>query len=275
MKNIKKILLILFVVGFCSKLTFAQTTGTLTFTFTQVTHSPCYTGSKNVLAVWIQTSSGAFVKTKIRNVGSGTKDHLPTWAVNAGGTASNATAAACNVTDAVSGATNTSFTTKTFVWDGKDVNGSSNGTTVADGTYKVTIQETWNHGTSSTTTKSYTFTKGPTADHQTPADNADFTNVVLDWVPSNTTGISQNSFDINDFNVFPNPNDNGILNVTFSKANSLKIFNSLGEIVYEENINQITDGKKILDLTSFSNGIYFIAVSYEEKASRRKIILNK
>lgn len=81
------------------------TPGTLTFTFTQVAHSPCYTGSRNVLAVWIQTSSGAFVKTKLRNAGGSTSDHLPTWAVNSGGTAANCMSSACNKTDATTGAT--------------------------------------------------------------------------------------------------------------------------------------------------------------------------
>lgn len=163
---------------------FAQTPGTLTCKFTPVAHSPCYSGTKSVMAVWIQTSAGGFVKSKLRNVGSGTKDHLPSWAVNSGGTAGNATAAACNITDATTGATLSSFTAKTITWDGKNVAGTANGTTVADGVYKVTIQETWNHGTASTVLVSYTFTKGPAPDHQAPPNDANFTNVTLDWIPT-------------------------------------------------------------------------------------------
>ncbi len=172
---------------------FSQTPGTLTFTFTEASHSLSSTynyNAQHVLAVWIQnttgTGTGTFVKTKLRNVGSGTKDHLPTWAVNAGGSANNATSSLCNVTDATTGATLSSWSTKTITWDGKNVNGSSNGTVVADGTYKVTIQSTWNHGTSGTTTKSYTFTKGPNSDIQTPASDANFTTISLQWIPTSS-----------------------------------------------------------------------------------------
>ena len=43
----------------------AQTNGSMTFTFTQVAKSPCYQGTKNVMAVWIQDNTGKFIKTKI------------------------------------------------------------------------------------------------------------------------------------------------------------------------------------------------------------------
>lgn len=168
----------------------AQTAGTFTFSFTPVTMSPGYSGTKNVLAVWIQTSAGAFVKTKLRYAGGGTSDHLPTWSVNAGGTSGNCLATACNVTDATTGATLSSFTAKAVVWDGKNVSGTVNGTLVADGAYQITIQETWNHGTGGTVTTSFPFTKGPNPDHQTPANTANFTNIKLDWVPTSSSTLN-------------------------------------------------------------------------------------
>ncbi len=168
---------------------FAQTVGTLTFSFTPLTQSPGYSGTKNDLAVWIQNTTGTFVKTKLRYVGSGTSDHLPTWAVNSGGTAGNALSTACNKFDATTGATLANFSAKSFVWDGKNCTTTANGTTVADGTYKVTIQETWNHGTGGTVTTSFTFTKGPVADHQTPASTTYFSTIKLDWVPV-TSGVT-------------------------------------------------------------------------------------
>ncbi len=169
----------------------AQTAGTLTFSFTPVTMSPGYSGTRNVLAVWIQTSANGaagFVKTKLRYAGGGTSDHLPTWSVNAGGTAGNCLSAAPNpnVTDATTGATLSSFTAKSITWDGKNVVGLANGTTVADGAYRVAIQETWNHGTTGTVTTYFAFTKGPTEDKQTPANTANFTGITLDWLPSTT-----------------------------------------------------------------------------------------
>lgn len=255
-----------------STVAIAQTPGTLTFTFTQVAHSPCYSGSKNVLAVWIQNSAGAFVKTKLRNVGSGTKDHLPTWAVNSGGTAANAIAAACNVTDATTGATLTSFGTKTIVWDGKNVVGAVNGTTVPDGVYKVTIQSTWNHGSGSTVTSSFTFTKGPVADHQTPANTASFSGITLDWVPT-VAGVDEIASGP-EINVYPNPTA-GLFNVDFDKATNITVMNLLGSVVYNEKIEDNAPGTKSIDLNSFANGIYFICVYDEDRCSKRKLILNK
>ncbi len=250
---------------------FGQTNGTLTFTFTQVAHSPCYTGSKNVLAVWIQSSTGTFIKTKLRNVGSVTKDHLPTWSVNAGGTASNCLTA--NVTDATTGATLTSFGTKTIVWDGKNVSGTVNGVTVPDGVYKVSIQSTWNHGTGSTVTSSFTFTKGPVADSQTPANTANFTGMTLNWVPD-FTGVNDLATVDPEINVYPNPTT-GLFNVDFKKATTIKVVDVLGATVYEQKIDQNSAATVTIDLANLSNGIYFVYVMDEQKSSKRKIILNK
>jgi hypothetical protein len=72
------------------------------------------------MAVWIQSSTGAFVKTRARNAGGGTSDHLPVWAVNAGGSAGNCLTASCNTVGAVTGATLNNFSTRNFSWDGTD-----------------------------------------------------------------------------------------------------------------------------------------------------------
>ena len=156
----------------------AQTAGTLTFTFTTIAHTG-YQNTKNVLAVWAQTNTGTFVKTFYRYAGNQTADHLPTWSVNAGGTANNCLSTSCNVVGATTGATLSGAVTKTVTWDGTN----TSGVLMADGTYKITIQETWNHGTSGTTTRSFTFTKGPNQDVQTPTADANFTNMSLQWIP--------------------------------------------------------------------------------------------
>jgi len=246
---------------------FAQSYGTLTFTFTQVAHSPCYTGSKNVLAVWIQSSTGAFVKTKIRNAGVGTKDHLPTFATNSGGASSNCLAASCNVVGATSGATLSNFGTKTITWDGTD----ATGTLVPDGTYKVTIQETWNHG-SSTVLKSFTFVKGPNSDSQTPATDANFSNVSLQWLPS-AAGVEENNA-LSGVTVYPNPSANGFFNIDYTKATSVKVVNTVGEQIYMQDlVNE--SGTISIDLTSFKNGLYFIYITDGVLTTERKIVLDK
>ena len=66
---------------------YAQTDGILTFSFNQPqpTSPAPNAGIKCVLGIWIEDNAGNFVKTKRRNIGTSTKDHLPTWAVKSGG----------------------------------------------------------------------------------------------------------------------------------------------------------------------------------------------
>jgi len=275
----KKLLLLLasgvFLLGNQS---YSQTAGTLTVTFSQPQPSSP-SGTKNVIAVWIENNSGTFIKTKLRYVGNGTKDHLPSWAVKAGGTASNATSTTCNTTDATTGATLTSstsptaFGTKTVVWDGKNVNGTTNGTTVADGVYKVWIESSWSSGTASNSHNdiiSFTFTKGATADHQTPAGDNYFNTITLDWVPSGT-GIDNNTINSN-INIYPNPT-NGIVNIDLSKIQSgskIQIYSIVGKKVYEEITNKAS-GVKSIDLSEQENGVYLVSVNNKTY----KILLNQ
>ena len=259
------------VAGVCiSASAMAQTAGNLTFSFTTVAHSG-YSGTKNALAVWIQTGTGSFVKTYFRYAGNGngTSDHLPTYAVNSGGTASNCMATACNKVGATTGATLSGATTKTFTWDGKD----ANGTLVADGTYKVTIENTWNHGSSGSVVKSYTFTKGTSAVNQSPTADANFSNISLSWQPTSSAGIEENTSDVL-VSIHPNPSTNGIFNVDFTKADNIKVMNIAGEVIFNEEVkaNEIS---KMVNLSNFNNGIYFICVTNGTEVSKHKVVLEK
>jgi hypothetical protein len=257
----KKSILSLIVLSglFLSNLSFAQTAGTFSFTVTPVAHSGNW-GSKHVLAVWIQDNSDSFIRTEFRYWGNGTNDHLPNWKAN-----SNE-----NTTDATTGATLSAYSTKTFTWDGTDLSG----TTVPDGDYKVTIEECWSHG-SSNVTKSFTFTKSESESHLTPEDDADFTNVVLDWVPS-TTGIEAVEGS-NELSVYPIPTHDKI-NIdlkTNSQACNLYIVNILGQEVYSEKEHKIYSGVKSIDLSTFHNGIYFVEVEINSKIQSTIIVLIK
>jgi hypothetical protein len=255
----------------------AQTVGTLTFTFMPIAKSPCYQGTQSALAAWIQTNTGAFVKTKLAYAGccatcGNTQDHVPTWSSNAGGATTDCLNA--NVTDATTGATLPNFSAKSFVWDGKNVSGTVNGTTVADGIYKVAIQETWNHGSTSTAMTTYTFTKGPAVDHRTITGDANFGNILINWQPATTIGINEATSVNPVINVYPNPTE-GVFNVDFKNATNIKVLNTLGAVIYEEKIEQLTEGTKNIDLSNFTNGIYFVNVSNGTNSSNHKIILNK
>ncbi len=258
---------------------FAQSTpGTLTFTYTQT--APSVLATKNVLAVWIENNAGTFIKTKDRFVGGGTDDHLPTWmSKSSGGVAANASAASCSVVDATTGATRTSSTTptafgaKTIIWNGTDVSG----TVVADGTYKIWIESAIkspepSNGAHSFIT-SFSFSKSTSTVNLTPAGDANFSAITINWVPATTTGVENNSGNP-EISVFPNPT-NGILNITYAKASTIEVIDILGVVVYKEKTEGSSAGTKIIDLSNFANGIYFVNVSNEMGASQNRIILNK
>jgi hypothetical protein len=254
----------------------AQTTGTLTFVFTEATHatSTTYNGNaQHVLAVWVQTNAGAFVKTKLRYAGGGTSDHLPTWATSASCTSGNCISTACNTVDGITGATASAWKTYTVTWDGKK-GAAATGTLQADGVYKVAIQSTWNHGTAGTAISTYTFTKGAAVDQHTVANIANFTNVSVKWQPSTVTGIDENVSINPEIVVYPNPT-NGILNVDYTKATNIKVINTLGAVIYDEKLDVLTQGTKAIDLSNFANGIYFINISNGNGFSNHKVILDK
>ena len=244
---------------FLSGISDAQTAGTLTFTYTPVEHTGTW-GTKHVLVIWIQYSSDDFIRTEFRYWGNGTDDHLPNWKAN-----SNE-----NITDATTGATLSTYSTRSFTWDGTDLSG----TLLPDGDYKVTIEECWSHG-SSNVTKSFTFTKSETESHLTPDDDADFTAVSLDWVPS-VTGI-ETADNSTTFSVFPNPTSKTVF-IDFgsnTSACNISVVNSLGQEVYSEKENEAYSGVKTIDLGSLKNGIYYLNVEVNSKIQTTRIMLMK
>lgn len=263
----------------------AQTPGTLTFTYNQPqpTSPPPNAGIKNVYAVWIESTSGTFIKTKNRFVANGTKDHLPTWAVKSGGAAANATTTTCNTTDATIGATRTASTTptafgaKSITWDGKNVVGTVNGTTVADGVYKVWIESTWVDSGNNNHNEliSFSFTKGPTTVHLTPAGDTYVNSVVLDWVPSNLS-VEDAQFQVPAVTIYPVPST-GIFNLDLkNELKSIEVYNLLGQKVYgENNVNGVYETTKTIDLSNLINGNYVISLTNEYGTSSYEVIINK
>lgn len=270
--------------GFTANLS-AQTTGTLTFSFNQpVPTSPAPTfAGRCVTAVWIENAAGTFIKTKMRYVGSGTQDHLPTFAVKAGGVLSNALGTNVNITDATTGATRTNATTpngfgsKTFTWDAKNVVGTANGTTVPDGVYKVWIESSWvdsganNHQELS----SYSFTKGPTSAITTAVGDTYVNTIVMNWVATGL-GVKDNVSPNTQVVIYPNPS-NGIFSIDFkNEINNIKVSNMLGQVLYDEKVAVSIPGTiKNIDLSSYENGIYILNVSNDKGTSSYKVVLDK
>jgi hypothetical protein len=140
----------------------ANSTGTLTVSVLTVAPGGGYQ-PKNVVAIWIETNAGVFVKSLLVYANA-RKTDLSTWYPNSSG----------NVVNAITGATQSSNATRTCTWNGTDVGGA----VVLDGTYKVCM-DIADGKTASTTV---TFTKGTTAVTLTPANVTGFSNISISWV---------------------------------------------------------------------------------------------
>jgi hypothetical protein len=261
----------------------AQTDGTLTFTYTQPTPtSPSVTGGSNVYAVWIETAAGAFVKTKCRYISSSTKDHLPTWGSKSGcASATNASTTSCNTTDASSGTTRkptttpTAFGTKTITWDGKNVVGATNGTTVADGDYKIWVESSWNDGPANQHNEliGFTFTKGPNEQTLTPVGDARINTVTLHWVPA-AMAVEETSLPV--VVIYPVPST-GIFNIDMkNEVKSIRVFDLLGKTVYSQELNSTMYTSSVqVDLSNLTDGNYVISLQNDNGVSNYEVIINR
>ena len=121
---------------------------------------------KNVVAIWLENNSGTFVKSLLVFADT-RKNDLTNWTTISSG----------NTTDAIIGATQTSYASRTCSWNGTNVSG----TVVDDGIYRLCMELTDNNGTGNF--HYFTFTKGKTADTQTPANVTSFSNISIVWTP--------------------------------------------------------------------------------------------
>lgn len=253
--------------AFITTSSIAQTPGTLTFSYTPTSHTG-YSGTRNVLAIWISSNSGTFVKTRVRYGGcNSTSDHLPTWAVASGGSQWNCMSSACNVVDATTGCTLTGYSTKNITWDGTDVNGN----VVADGLYKVTIESVWDHGGSGGATRSFSFNKNIAVDSKTPTDDANFTNISLTWTPAADAGISD--VQPSEISIYPNPTS-GQFKINYKNADAYKVFDLSGKMILANRIGAPA-GTIDVDLSDQANGVYMIHVINGGETSIHKVVLEK
>jgi hypothetical protein len=76
--------------------------------------------------------------------------------------------------------------------------------------------------------------------------------------------------------IYPNPT-NGIFDMEFkNEIKNIKVSNMLGQVVYEEKVEQSAAGtRKNMDLSRFESGIYIINVSNNEGTSNYKVVLDK
>jgi hypothetical protein len=120
----------------------------------------------------------------------------------------------------------------------------------------------------------YMFTNGQVAAmQQSLADNHASVTTSGVW---HTTSLQQTGYEESAFFVFPNPTTGNVqirLNVT-GKNGHIKVFNTLGAIIYEKAVTDWT-GTYSLSLSGEKSGMYFVAVMADGKTTTQKIILEE
>lgn len=236
---------------------YAQTNGTLTFSVLSAStgaYSP-----KHCIAIWIEKSDGTFIKTKLRRAQSRIQ-YLNTWISKSGQ----------NVVDATTSATINSHQTETITWNCTDAGGNQ----VADGNYKIWMQIAWQN--SNGPTYSVEFTKGPAAQHLTPADHANFKNIVLDWSPSNI-GLDELSGD-KGMGLYPNPGSDKIyfrFNSIECENAILRVFNDNGQIVMEGTLDLLPSMLLPLNIKELPKGVYFVKVEAGNNVFNEKLVISR
>ncbi len=145
-------------------------TGTLKITATSST-KPGLFAPNNVVAVWIESDAGAFVKTIDRWSGVRSQ-YLLAWNAKAG----------TGDVDSVSGASRLDHATPlSITWKLKDRNKQP----IADGTYTIRMESAESNSVSETENNegTFTFVKGADPQVQTGLASGGFTNVKIEFTP--------------------------------------------------------------------------------------------
>jgi len=146
-----------------------STPGVLNISVTTSTANGKY-APRNIVAIWIQDSSGKFVKTMLI-LANARKAHLTNWVTST---------PLGNSIDATTGATQSSHGIQIGKWKGTNLAGA----VMPDGTYTVTIEMAEDNSGRSVGT--FTFEKGPNAITLSPANIPCFSNINITWTPSPT-----------------------------------------------------------------------------------------
>ncbi len=88
--------------------------------------------------------------------------------------------------------------------------------------------------------------------------------------------LSLDDFGDNVFVIYPNPaqNEIWIANESDMSINSVKLYNAVGQLVYEENTEDNV-GQQYVDVSYFSNGVYFVVLDIDGKLAKSKVLIQK
>ena len=94
----------------------------------------------------------------------------------------------------------------------------------------------------------------------------------VNYIDFYSLGIKENNLQNNNINVYPNPSKD-LINIKISdKIENIKIYNFIGQIVFDEIIN---DNSVQINTSNYKPGIYFITIKIKNKLINKKIIITK
>ncbi|MDD4970272.1 MAG: DUF2271 domain-containing protein [Paludibacter sp.] len=226
----------------------ANTPGILNVTVTTSATTGAQYVPRNVLAIWVQNSSGAFVKTLLVYAQARISE-LTNWNASSGG----------NTVDAITGATQSSHAVRTCTWNGTNVSG----VVVADGTYTLKMELTDKNATGNLGT--FTFVKGPAAQTQTPAAVPSFSAITIKWTPSVNSAVEDVKMS-NLYQVYPNPTSTSIF-VNGPGIDEIEVFNIAGKSLLKTNLHNV-------NLNALPKGVYMLKINSEAGTVMKKLVKN-
>lgn len=244
MKMKKISILIILIISSLSS--WSQTAGQLKVTVTTTAYGGTYTPS-NVLAIWVQSKTGAFVKTMLADAATRIAylSHWKTATPN------------YNVIDAITGATQGSHGTYNCTWNGKNITG----TVLGDDTYTVALEmDEGGSGKYAT----FQFKKSGLEQIVTPTNVSGFSNVTIKWTPTSTALDNVKAEKL--FTVYPNPTRNNIYVSGFG-INEMQIYGLNGNLL-------ITTKDQKVDLSTLHKGVYLLKIVSTEGDFSKKIFKN-
>lgn len=244
-KSILTTLIVLFALSWIN----AQTEGVLTVTTTTGETGGNY-APKNVVAIWIEDTEGNFIKTLLAYAAA-RKTHLNTWEAS-----TTAAGSPFNTTDAISGATRPSHSTRTCTWNSMDFNGNL----APDGVYRVRMELTDKNSTGNFST--FTFMKGIDAENQMPTDVPSFSSIIINWQPVFTSVEDPAASD--GISIWPNPTSR-IFNISGRGITGVEIRNASGELID-------TVSSPAIDISSQPDGIYLIKITTAKGTVTKKLL---
>jgi hypothetical protein len=101
---------------------------------------------------------------------------------------------------------------------------------------------------------------------------------ILPKISCLVTGIDNNSVLETNVSLHPNPST-GIINIVATLSNSqtleVSVHNSLGQLVTSSKYNNVTSNEFKMDLSNYSNGVYFVTINNGQEKIVKRLILNK